>query len=65
MSQEVDVLVARPQVAREFGVVPRTVIRWELQKLPGLHEPIVINKRVYHRRSNIERAKSGRAKAAA
>jgi hypothetical protein len=62
---EIDTLVPRPQVAREFGVASRTVIRWELQKLPGLHEPVVINKRVYHRRSNVELAKQGRSSAAA
>jgi hypothetical protein len=62
---EIDTLVPRPQVAREFGVASRTIIRWELQKLPGLHEPVVINKRIYHKRSNIELAKAGRAESAA
>jgi hypothetical protein len=65
MNQEVDVLVPRSQVAREFGVVPRTIIRWEIDRLPGFDEPITINKRIYHRRSSIERAKGGGSKSAA
>jgi hypothetical protein len=66
MSQEnIDVLVPRKRVAAEFGVVLRTVIRWEIGRLPGFDEPVVIGKRVYHRRSNIERAKAGRATSAA
>jgi hypothetical protein len=66
MSQEkIDVLVPRSQVAREFGVVPRSMKRWEEAKLPGLDEPVVIRKHVYHKRSNIELAKAGRAQQAA
>jgi hypothetical protein len=63
--EEIDTLVPRSQVAKEFGVTLKTVARWELQKLPGFDERVVLSKRVYYRRSNIERAKAGRAGAAA
>jgi hypothetical protein len=56
----VDELVPRGGVAREFNVVPRTIKRWEEAKLTGFDDPVVINHRVYHRRSRYEPVKHGR-----
>lgn len=57
---EIEELVPRSRAAAEFHVVPRTIARWENLKLPGFDDPVEINRRIYHRRSGIERAKSGR-----
>jgi hypothetical protein len=65
MTNEFDTLVRRPAVAREIGVSTRTIKRWEEAGEPGFDQPIVIRGIVFHRRSNIEKAKAGRKTAAA
>jgi hypothetical protein len=60
-----DTLVRRPAVAKEFGISTRSIKRWQEAGLPGLDAPIVIRGNVYYRRADVERAKAGRATAAA
>src|ERR1700730_6867385 len=56
-NQAVEELVPRPRVAREYNVSTRTIFRWEQAGLPGVDEPVVINRRVYYRQSRLEAAK--------
>jgi hypothetical protein len=64
MSQEIDALVPRRLVAKEFGVCTRSIRNWEKRGVPGFDLPVRICRDIYHRRSNIEKAKAGRKTAA-
>ena len=55
---QIDELVPRRRATQEFGVCQRTIARWERIKLLGFDEPVVINNRVYHRRSRLELGKA-------
>ena len=54
----IDNLIPRSQVARELGVVPRSVMRWEAEKKPGFDKAVKIGNRVFHPRSRIEALKA-------
>jgi hypothetical protein len=54
-------LVPRRKAADEWNRDPKTIARWEKAKLRGLDEPVVINGRIYHRRSKLEAAKRSRS----
>lgn len=56
----IEELVPRRHAANEWNVSARTVARWEEARLPGFDEPVIVNRRVYHRRSRLEIAKAGR-----
>jgi hypothetical protein len=49
-----DELVPRRQVAKEFGVDPRTIVRW---KEHSAFTPVKINGRNYYHRALVESAK--------
>ena len=53
----VDSLMPRSLVASELGVTPRSVMRWEKEKRPGLDKPVKIGGRVFHPRSRVEAVK--------
>ena len=57
-----DDLIPRPEVARSFGVVPRTVARWEI--IHGLTPFKVTSRLVCYPASQIEKLKAN-ARAAA
>jgi hypothetical protein len=59
MDSRFNELVPRPLVAKELNLSSRTICRYEKAKIPGFDEPVVINGRVFHRRSKIEEAKRG------
>jgi hypothetical protein len=56
MIPDTDEMVPRPKVAKEWNRNPRTIDRWERAKILGFDQPVVLNGRVYHRRSRLNLA---------
>jgi hypothetical protein len=63
MADHPDDLLPDPAVARRYQVSTRTLPRWDARPQLGFPAPIVINKRKYRRRSELEAFERARASA--